>query len=112
MACRIIYALNTAVLLVLVVCIGSAAAQDRADVSRGHALARAWCADCHGVEPGERTGAYETPPSFQSFARNPEATETALKAYLQTTHPLMPQVKLTTEEIDEIVGYIISLKRN
>lgn len=87
-----------------------APAQDRTDVSRGHALARAWCSECHGVEPGEATGAYETPPSFQSFARNPEITETALKAYLQSTHPLMPQVKLKADEIDEVVAYILSLK--
>lgn len=91
-------------------CAGAAAAQDRTDVTRGHELARAWCAECHGVEPGETTGAYETPPSFQSFARNPEITETSLKAFLQLTHPLMPQVKLKPDEIDEIVAYILSLK--
>ena len=90
---------------------GPVPAQDRTDVSRGHALARLWCRDCHGVEPGEKTGPYETPPSFQSFAGNPEITEVALKAYLQTTHPLMPQVKLKPDEIDEIVAYILSLKR-
>jgi len=96
--------------LVLLGCANAALAQDRTDVARGHSLARAWCADCHGVEPGEGTGTYETPPSFQSFARNPEITETALKAYLQSTHPLMPQVKLKPDEIDEVVAYILSLK--
>ena len=96
--------------LVLVAWAAPAPAQDRTDVSGGHDLARAWCAQCHGVEPGEQTGAYETPPSFQSFAHNPEITETSLKAYLQSTHPLMPQVKLKPDEIDEIVAYILSLK--
>jgi mono/diheme cytochrome c family protein len=97
--------------LAVLACAGAAQAQDRAEVSRGHALARAWCADCHGVEPGEATGTFETPPSFQTFAQNPEVTETALKAYLQSTHPLMPQVKLSPDEIEEIVAYILSLKR-
>lgn len=86
------------------------AAGDRVDVSRGLTLARAWCAECHGVEAGEQTGAYETPPSFQSIARNPEVTETALKAFLQSTHPLMPQVKLNPDEIEELTAYILSLK--
>jgi mono/diheme cytochrome c family protein len=96
--------------LALVGLAGPASAQDRTDVSRGHALAQAWCADCHSIEPDGAAGAYEMPPSFGSFANNPEITETALKAYLQSTHPVMPQVKLTADEIDEVVAYILSLK--
>jgi cytochrome c len=86
------------------------AAEDRADVTRGEALARAWCSSCHAVESGQLVGPYMNVPSFTEVARLPSNTALALRAFLSTPHPTMPNVKLTTGEIDEIVAYILSLR--
>jgi hypothetical protein len=29
---------------------------------------------------------------------------------LQTSHPVMPNIRLTPEQIDDVVGYLLSLK--
>ena len=82
----------------------------RAEVD-GHALARAWCASCHAVEPGELAGPVGDIPSFTAVARLPSTTVTALHAFLTTPHGDMPDIKLSPDEIGAVVNYILSLKR-
>jgi len=77
----------------------------------GHKLADAWCKGCHAIEP--RTGG--TPaaaPDFAAVANQPSTTELALKVFLRSTHPSMPNLVLTPEQTDAIVSYILSLKRS
>jgi hypothetical protein len=38
-------------------------------------------------------------------------TEIALRAFLQTPHANMPNIMLTQEQTDDIVTYILSLRR-
>jgi hypothetical protein len=38
-------------------------------------------------------------------------TETALYAFLQTSHRNMPNIRLEAEEMRNVVSYILSLKR-
>ena len=42
----------------------------------------------------------------------PSTTELALKVFLRTSHPSMPNIVLTPEQTDNLVTYILSLKRN
>ena len=77
----------------------------------GHARARAWCASCHAVEPGQLAGPVGDIPSFTAVARQPSTTAPALHAFLTTPHGDMPDIKLTPDEIDALVEYILSLKR-
>ena len=86
------------------------AAGDGTDVTRGHELARAWCADCHGVERGQLKGPRAGVPSFAAIVDHPATTELTARAFLQTPHPTMPNLKLSPAEIDEIVAYIMSLR--
>jgi mono/diheme cytochrome c family protein len=88
---------------------GSAAAAEGADVARGHALARAWCASCHAVEPGAEA-AFADIPEFSAVARMPSTTSPALHAFLSTPHGDMPDIKLKKGQIDAVVAYILSLK--
>jgi mono/diheme cytochrome c family protein len=76
----------------------------------GHDMARRDCSGCHAVERDELP--YETGgiPPFQAVARDPAVTETALRVFLRTTHPSMPNIMLTQDEIDNVVAYILSLK--
>lgn len=87
-----------------------ALAADRVDVSRGEALARQWCTDCHVIDRGHRERLYDEVPAFSEIADLPSTTEVSLRAFLQTPHRLMPNLRLSPAEIDELVAYILDLK--
>ena len=82
----------------------------------GHDLARKYCAGCHKVEPGA-TAQPPGPPAFQAVADRPDTTRESLRHHLQTTHstgiiPLsMPNPKLTDDELNKVVSYILSLRQ-
>ncbi|KJB97576.1 cytochrome C [Skermanella aerolata KACC 11604] len=42
--------------------------------------------------------------------REPEITELALRSYLQTTHPVMPNIMLTREQADDVIAYLLTFK--
>ncbi|MGO8919082.1 MAG: c-type cytochrome [Stellaceae bacterium] len=89
---------------------GAFAAGNADDAARGHVLARAWCASCHAVEPGDPKAPFADVPSFTAVARLPTTTSPALHAFLSTPHGDMPDIKLKSGEIDAVVAYILSLK--
>jgi mono/diheme cytochrome c family protein len=90
---------------------------------QGRALAERWCVDCHEVAPARRKPwAVQVPPSvdrepgvvevptFQTVADDPAATEAALRAFLRTPHAAMPDLRLTLDQTDDVVAYVLSLK--
>jgi len=103
---RIVHSLVTAVLL-----FGSQgpANATSADPNEGLRLARQWCTSCHIVAPS--TGGSDAAPPFETIANNPMVSEDGLRAWLADPHPPMPKVDLTRTEIDAIIAYIKSLKR-
>jgi mono/diheme cytochrome c family protein len=88
---------------------GPAFAQQAGNPDAGSAFARRACAECHVVrnDPGPEHG----PASFVTIANSPGMTETALYAFLQTSHRNMPNIRLEPDEIRNVVAYILSLKR-
>jgi mono/diheme cytochrome c family protein len=80
-----------------------------ADLAAGKLLADKWCAECHRVRAG-RLGPNLNAPTFSELADEPSITEYSLRALLRSPHETMPQIKLTPDEMDDIVGYILSLK--
>jgi cytochrome c len=96
--------------LALLLITAATSARVRLDLDLGHALARAWCASCHAVEPGQRVGPFAGIPSFASVAQRPSTTAASLHAFLTSSHRNMPDVRLKPEEIDEVVDYILRLK--
>ena len=38
-------------------------------------------------------------------------TSMSLRVFLQTPHPSMPDYRLTREELDDVVAYILTLRR-
>ena len=84
-------------------------AQKAGDPEAGLAFARSSCSECHVVrnDPGPDHG----PASFVTIANSPGMTETALYAFLQTSHRNMPNIRLEPDEIRNVVAYILSLKR-
>jgi cytochrome c len=80
-------------------------------VSAGHRLAGAWCKDCHSIE-ALTAGAKSGPPDFTAIANQPSSTALSLKVFLQTSHRSMPNLVMTPSEADDLINYILSLKRN
>jgi mono/diheme cytochrome c family protein len=92
---------------------GSAMADDNAaDLGYGHNLAKRWCATCHAVEAGVTVGFLARVPSFQALADQTSTTELSLRAFLQTPHPTMPNIKLEPADTDALVAYILSLRKH
>jgi mono/diheme cytochrome c family protein len=89
----------------------SAKAQE-GDVAAGHAFARDACRPCHMIErerPAPRR--IDIGPAFRDVANTPGMTETALRAFLVTSHPKMPNWILTPEETANVTAYILSLRK-
>jgi mono/diheme cytochrome c family protein len=88
----------------------SAKAQD-GDIAAGHAFAREVCKACHVVEPEEASPrTVEIGPAFRDIANTPGMTATALRAFLTSSHPKMPNLMLTSDEIADVSAYILSLR--
>jgi mono/diheme cytochrome c family protein len=80
-----------------------------ADLMAGESLTEKWCAQCHGVRAGE-IGPNRSAPGFPELAAEPSITEYSLRALLQSPHETMPHIKFTPDQLDDIVGYILSFK--
>lgn len=78
------------------------------DIESGRRLARAWCAECHRVEPGS-FGIFAA--DFSEVANIPSTTALSLRVFLQSNHKQMPNFSLKPADADDIIAYILSLKR-
>jgi mono/diheme cytochrome c family protein len=89
-------------------------------VSKGHQFAVLVCSACHVVATDQRSPPIlSTPgPTFDAIANKPETTEASLRTFLLTTHgtvvnpPGMPNPQLVDYQMNEVIAYILSLRRN
>ncbi|UEM07870.1 cytochrome c (plasmid) [Skermanella rosea] len=89
--------------------IQAAGAQTVGSQVRGRERADQLCGDCHVVAPG-REGSRSLGPNLVEYVRDPAITEMALRSYLQTSHPVMPNVMLDRNDTDDIVAYLLAQK--
>ena len=99
----------------LVACVAAIATSagvraDSAGVGAGRKLAKAQCAQCHGVDE-DKQSANPTAPTFENIANIPGMTATALTVALRTSHRSMPNIIIPPGDADNIIAYILSLKR-
>jgi mono/diheme cytochrome c family protein len=80
-----------------------------ADLVAGEALADKWCTQCHGVRSNQLS-ANRSAPTFPELAEEPSITEYSLRALLRSPHESMPQITFTPDQLDDVIGYIMSLK--
>jgi mono/diheme cytochrome c family protein len=99
-----------AVLACLAILTAPAKAQSIGDVERGLSIADKLCAECHAVKAGETSPRLESPP-FERIAATPGMTGLAIKVWLQTPHPTMPNLMLPANDRDDVAAYITSLKK-
>ena len=76
----------------------------------GENLAERVCSECHAVKPSQVSKNPDAPP-FAQLASEPSITQYSLRVFLRTPHANMPNLMLTTDEMDEVTSYILSLKR-
>jgi mono/diheme cytochrome c family protein len=88
----------------------AAHAVETATAREGLALACERCGSCHGVEYGDEFSANPFAPTFEAIADTPGMTATALSVSLRTSHQLMPDLMLASEEIAALAAYIETLK--
>jgi mono/diheme cytochrome c family protein len=81
------------------------------DIATGHAFAREACKVCHMVEAEEGSSRMIViGPAFREIANAPGMTATAISVFLTSSHPRMPNLILTPEEITDVSAYILSLR--
>ena len=72
----------------------------------GRRTAATLCVPCHQIDTTRRDG----PPSFRDVASMPSTTALSLKVFLRSNHNEMPDLIIPGSEIDDLIGYILSLK--
>ena len=79
-----------------------------ADAAAGAALAERWCTGCHVTETAAK--GTDAAPTFRSVADRADLKDEEIEAWLSDPHPIMPDLKLTRAQIEDLTAYIRSLK--
>jgi cytochrome c len=80
-----------------------------ADAQKGAQVARQWCANCHIVDGNPAGTVPQGPPGFRAISRS-GMTADQLRAFLSHPHGAMPDLTLTRAEINDLIGYIETLR--
>ena len=91
--------------------VSSALAVESGNVGDGLHFAQSVCAECHAVRDGERASPNAQAPSFTTIANAPGMRAMALKVWFQTPHPTMPNLKFSNQDSDNVIAYILSLRK-
>ena len=87
----------------------NASAQEFGDVKKGQAFAQMVCAECHSVTARPALSPNSNAPAFSTDANTAGMTAMALRTWLQTSHPTMPNIMVRTDDRDNVIAYILSL---
>ena len=79
--------------------------------SSGRQIVMTTCSSCHYTFATKRSKT-EVPPSFEDIANLASTTALSLKVFLRSNHKRMPNLILTDAETDDVIAYILNLKRN
>ncbi len=90
---------------------GSVQAQEPGDSAKGRAYAREHCAMCHGIEADDLMSPRPGLATFETIANTPGMTGTAIAVWLRTPHDKMPDFIIPTEDRNNLIAYIVSLRR-
>ena len=78
--------------------------------SFGRAYAEHACASCHAIAPSQLRSPNPNAPAFAAVADLPGMNSMALRAWLRTSHPTMPNLILTPARIDDLSAYMSTLR--
>jgi mono/diheme cytochrome c family protein len=80
------------------------------DPAAGRKLATTLCSSCHRVQPMTLSDRAD-PPSFQSIADQPSITGISLNVFLHSNHKNMPDFIVSSSESNDLIAFILSLKK-
>ncbi len=85
-----------------------AAAEHPGDPQAGFEYAKRVCADCHGIsaEPSPMPRATR----FREVSDRAGVTGTALRVWMETSHPTMPNIIVPKQDMLNVIAYILDLK--
>ena len=96
-----------AIMLALLCGAAPAALAQSTDAGDGRKLAQTFCSACHQVEPDTTMPSPNADaPTFAAIAATPGMTDLAIRVFLRSPHPTMPNFLLSEPEIDGVVAYI------
>lgn len=99
------------VLSVFMLMSSGALAQEQGRAGPGETYARQVCAACHAVGRGEDMSPIANAAPFQEIMDRPEMTGMAVAAWLQSEHDNMPHMVPKGEEMNDLIAYMLSLKK-
>ncbi len=87
---------------------GAAAEEHPGDPQAGYEYASKVCSTCHGIsaEPSPLPQA----PRFREVADQPGMTGTALRVWMETMHPTMPNIIVSKQDMLNVIAYILDLR--
>lgn len=88
-----------------------ARAADAEQVKRGGALAQTWCSACHVTGARAQHSAADVAPPLADIANNKAISDARIRGVLNRPHGRMPTDALTARQIEDVVTYILSLRR-
>jgi mono/diheme cytochrome c family protein len=92
-------------------CLYPASAQEGGSPDSGFNYAKQACAHCHAIRKGDNHSPNPRAPSFETIANSSGVTGISLAATLHSIHENMPNLVLRANERDNVIAYILSLKR-
>ena len=78
------------------------------DANRGRELTLRWCVACHVVDEATQGG--DAGPAFASLVNRMGRTDAELRVWLSAPHPPMPEMNLSSLEIDDIIAHLATLR--
>ncbi len=100
----------TVVATLVAVCPMLAQPSDSGNISSGHQIATAICGNCHEDPASPRKTTVG--PKLADIANLPSTTALSLKEFLRSRHKnRMPNFLLSRAHTNDVVAYILSLKR-
>ncbi len=77
-----------------------------ADISNGHIIVDTWCQPCHAT--GGAKGSSDVAPPLAEIAQTKSMD--AIRGFLAQPHGAMPDIQLSRPQIDDVSGYLATLK--
>jgi mono/diheme cytochrome c family protein len=71
----------------------------------------AGCSECHKVDPNQRLVDPDAEAPFEEVANEPSTTPLSLRVFFQSNHENMPDLHISKSQADDLVAYILSLKK-
>jgi mono/diheme cytochrome c family protein len=106
--------MNVPVLTLMTALVGFAAsvrAQEIGSVESGRKYAALHCAGCHAIDPDDSHFRNPRAAPFREIAETPGMNGRALTVWLTSTHKDMPNLIIERDDMEDLIAYILSLKR-